>query len=866
MLLLERSSYLKDLQTRFHSLDSEGHTVFLLGEAGVGKTSLVTEFLNALGEDAVSFTGACDSLFTPRPLGPLFDIAPQLGSGFSDLLKNERDRSVIFSQLYSHLISFENRVVLVIEDIHWADEATNDFIKFLGRRIARVKCLLILTCRNDELHSRHPVKSLFGELAPGTFTKTYVQVLSRQAVNEFSLSKGNNSGEKIYSLTGGNPFYVSEILANENHRIPERVKDSILAVFHSKDEHVRSFWELLSILPSRIEFDIVRKLEQDFPNAIDEALSSGVIVDRKDYLAFKHELFRLTIEESLSKYRQRNLHGLILKMLLEETGDVNLAQLVHHARLAEDRVLVGRYAPKAAREASLLGAHMESSRLYQIAIDYSDQDHPASPEVYAAHAYECYLTNQLVKAVESQKKALALWTSQKNLLRTGDTLRFLSRLWWFTGNRSEAITFAQEAIKILDNGIPTRELALAFSNLSQLSMLADDFTGTTEWGNRAIALAERLNDREILCHALNNVGSILMKTVGSTEEGVAKLTQSLGIALEHGLHEHAARAYTNTCCFYLLIKQYENARRIFDKALEYCDELDLLSWSSYIRGEQSKLLLETGAWDQAERIASTLQQNPEHLALTRIGSTTTLARILIRKGRFDEARQYVEEGRAMAMPTGEAYRVVLVIAATLELAWLTNEPVSLPELEKLLATFLPQRNRSWYYATIAYWMKKCGLPTEADSDLEYVGPFKFESDGRWEAAALAWKELGCPYEEALALLECDEPSQKHGLLILDQLGATATRNKYVEKLRSQGVRQIPRGPRESTRNNPAQLTERQVEILALLKLGRQNKEIAELLFISPKTVDHHISAILSKLEVNSRSRAVTEAERLGILK
>jgi DNA-binding NarL/FixJ family response regulator len=143
---------------------------------------------------------------------------------------------------------------------------------------------------------------------------------------------------------------------------------------------------------------------------------------------------------------------------------------------------------------------------------------------------------------------------------------------------------------------------------------------------------------------------------------------------------------------------------------------------------------------------------------------------------------------------------------------------------------------------------------------------KYQIQGDWKLAAAEWEKLGCPYEQAITLLQGDEKHQRTGLKILDELGATATANKFRQELKLKGVRNIPTGPRESTLKNPAQLTARQIDILQLLNKGLPNKEIADQLFISPKTVDHHISAILSKLSVNSRTQAVVESQRLGILK
>jgi DNA-binding CsgD family transcriptional regulator/tetratricopeptide (TPR) repeat protein len=867
MELLERNDCLNILADRYHDVErGDGHTLFLTGEAGVGKTSLVHHFLKSVTAHASVYNGACDSLFTPRPLGPLYDVASQIGGTFPALLQQEKDRPQLFGAFLQALAAAGQPVVLVFEDIHWADDATFDFIKFLARRIARFRCLFILTFRDDEIPNRHPLKSLFGELTAGTFSKLALHRLSREAVDQLARAKGYSSGEAVYALTGGNPFYVSEILASYSPGIPERVKDAILAVFHSKDDRMQALWELLSILPSRIEFDLVEAIERDFPNGIADCLRSGVIVDRHDYLSFKHELYRLTIEESLSPYRRKALHRTLLKILLERPANANtLSQLIHHARLADDRDLVARLAPQAAREAAALGAHTEASKLYQTAIEYTPATDPDIVAMYENHAYECYLTNQVTAAITSQQQALDIWRKRNTPLKEGDTLRFLSRLCWFEGNRGQALMLAMQAIDVLEKLPPSRELALAYSNQAQLAMLADDRTTTMHWGLQAIALAIRLGDEEIRAHALNNVGTALHRRVDSRAEGEKKLKESLAIALKNGLHEHAARAYCNLSINFMVVKQHEKAQAAFQEGLKYCEERDLNSWTYYMLSHKINLLLQTGAWVEAETLALQMRSNPFHPPIVAIGVLFALARLRIRQGAFEEARALIHEGKDKAMPTSEAQRIAPMLATELELCWHTGEGPPASELALAETTLFPNKSHSWYYTELAYWMHKCGLYIPGNDDVKYMGPFVHEVDGHWLAAAEAWKDLGCAYEAALALYEIDEAHQKQALLMLDAMGATATHRILKSRLKLKGVRHIPRGPRESTRNNPAQLTGRQIEILMLLRDGSQNKEIADKLFISPKTVDHHISAILSKLEVTTRAKAVLEAKKLGIL-
>jgi DNA-binding CsgD family transcriptional regulator/tetratricopeptide (TPR) repeat protein len=816
-ILAERSQYLKTLTSLFD--DPEGHTVFLMGEAGIGKTSLVNHFLKQLPKQTTILIGGCDPLSTPRPLGPLYDIAARVSPSFYSLLKGEKTRHIIFSALIDELSQRES-VVIVFEDIHWADEATIDLIKFLSRRIYRYNILFLVTYRDDEINA---LKNIFGELIPHTFSKIQLQRLSQQAVQQLATQHGNRSGRELYELTGGNPFYVTEILANKESSIPDRVKDSILTVFNSKDDNVRSCLEFLSILPARIEQDVMDRLEAVFPGAPDICLSQGILIYQQKQYSFKHELFRITIEESLSPTKKRSLHKKILALISRgELNSISLSQRVHHAQYADERELVSEIAPRAAEEASGVGAHVEASKLYAIAIKFAGNNATNEVALYERHAYECYLTNQIPQAIESQEKALGLWRKMKSSLDEGNALRFLSRLWWYGGNRANAVLFADEAITILENGFPTRERTLAYSNLAQLYMLADDRANALLWGHRATDLAGRMDDKEIVCHALNNIGSVMMRFTDSEKEGEEILRRSLSLALHEGFHEHVARAYTNLCFALVLMRRYREAEVMFANGFKYCEDRDLNSWVYYMQSERLKLLLDTGQWDEAESNSITLAYQ-NHPAIIRIAALVVLSRIRTRKGNFDEARKLIADARSLAGMTGEAQRIVPVLVAQLELCWIAGDEIPLKEISEAEDNLFSEKKYSYHYFRLTQWM-------QGSEDT--------------------------PYEKAIATFD---------LRTLELLGATATIEKVKSLMKEQGVT-IPRGLRESTKTNPFQLTNRQIDVLNLLSEGLQNTEIADRLFISVKTVDHHISAILSKLGVNSRTRAVAKARDLELLK
>jgi DNA-binding CsgD family transcriptional regulator len=538
--------------------------------------------------------------------------------------------------------------------------------------------------------------------------------------------------------------------------------------------------------------------------------------------------------------------------------------LVHHAKYAEEFGLVSDLAPRAAKEASDVGAHHEAATLYSIAIDVSEHGSFQQAELYERHAYECYLTYQLSAAIASQQQALTLWRNRDQKLREGDALRFLSRLWWFAGDRVQAVQFGSMAIEVLGKlETAFRERAWAYSNFAQLEMLSENTASTLIWGKKAIELATEINDQEVLSHALNNVGTALLRTPYGRVEGEANLRESLAIALSCKFQEHAARSYVNLGYTFFLIKQYAKATEALVLGIKYCEESDLDFLRYYMMACMASVKFETGSWEDARTISQQLYVNAHHI-LVNIIATLTLAKISMRQGDFEKAKGLISEIRDTAMATNEIQRVIPLITSQLEFAWLTGEPVDQHLLSDVESKFFAVKDNSWFYAEYAYWKHRVGLLREELVN-NFVTPVRLEFVGDWKAASVAWEKIGCPYEQALALMDGDEQSQREGLGILDRLKATGTINHYRRKLNLKTAKSVTKGPRESTLNNPGQLTDRQIDILKLLEAGLQNKEIAEKLFISPKTVDHHISAILTKFNVNSRAKAVIEAKKLGNL-
>ncbi len=864
MQLIEREECLSSLHSCFDkALGGEGHSVFVCGEAGIGKTSLIKQFCSEVNRRATVLQGTCDALFAPRPLGPLYDIIIDLNNGLpanNDIVAN---RTAFFSHLFYELKNQTHTTIVVFEDIHWADEATLDFIKFMARRITQLSCLFICTYRDNEIDANHPLRHVLGQLVPASFSRLQVQPLSKAAVEKMAEEKGY-SGEDIYTVSGGNPFYVTEMLASYNLAVPDNIRDSILSAYNRLDEKTKQLWEILSVIPSGFELKYFEKIDPSYAAAVGICLDYKILVIENNQIAFKHELFRRTIESSLSPLLRVALNKKILDLFTESfEADGEIERIIHHAKNANKNKLVVQYAPVAAKNAADLGAHIEAAKLYLTAIEYyQKQDKDELVKFYEAYAYECYLTNQVKEAIIYTGKSLEIWKEKGCITETGNSMRFLSRLWWFDGNRQKSELYAAQAIDVLEKEPASKAKAMAFSNMSQLKMLADKTADCVYWGEQAITMANELDDEETLLHALNNVGTTLTMTAATKEKGFAMLQQSLELALKNCFHEHAARAYTNLSSAPVKLKDYATAEKWVLEGVQYCEERDLNSWTTYMLSWKARQRLETGEWQDALYIADLLL-GMHTSPIVRVSVLIVAGIIKMRRGE-DGGLALLQEAKKLAFNAHEAQRILPVLTALLEYEWLTGESYVEQKEIDLLAHMIKDADAVMDYGSFIFWLKK-SRGQDIDDVYLFEG-YQVATRAAAKKAALLWEKIGAPYEQALALFEGTEGDKRTAVSIIHGLGAAVTSEKLKQGMRNSGIKNIPRGMRKSTRSNAANLTQREIDIVLLLKDGLQNKEIAGKLFISPKTVDHHISSLLFKLDVNSRTKAAQEAARLGIIK
>jgi DNA-binding CsgD family transcriptional regulator/tetratricopeptide (TPR) repeat protein len=859
MELLERSALLTDLDNAL-AAEPEGRVVLVAGEAGIGKSALVRRFIQRHEGDARFLIGLCDPLLTPRALGPLRDIAGQIGGPLAERLAAGAAQEEIFTAFLDELAAHNGPQVIIVEDAHWADEATMDLLIILGRRLERLRVLLIVTYRDDELGTDHPFRAVLSGVPSDRMVHIRPAPLSEAAVAELARRAGR-PGTGLHAITGGNPLLVIEVLEASELGVPTTVRDLALARFAALTPLAQEVVRFVAVNPTRTELWLLKQAMGPDPLVVESCVAGGLLLLADDAIAFRHELIRQAVEQSLSALRQEELNRRALEVLSDAPG-VDLARLVHHARQAGEVVALLRYAPQAAQEAEAAGAHRQAVDHYRAVMPYADRlpDHQRA-ELLEGYSHNSFLVGFADEALTARLSALEVWESIGQARKVGDNLSWLSGLHWWWGRREDGQAAAARAITVLESTGSGRELAMAYSNQAAWQLLDDKLAAAMELSSRAIAVAQQAGDQQTVASALICVGSARMQ--GGDEAGRANLEQAIEVAVSEGLPERAAWALINLAWYALGFRDYQRARQDLERGLKFTLDRGLAGHVQFLMGMRAWWRLDQGDWPGAEADAREVLGQPEQPGLSVMPALVALGRLQARRGDVDAA-DTLQEATRRAFVTSTSHRIAPVAAACAEHAWLCGEPGRAATEATRGFGFALRAHHPWFAGELAWWLQRAGGRPDIP---EWIAePYRLLLSGDWQGAAHIWQRLGCPYNHAEALACADkEDALLRALETFDRLGAVAAAQQLRRRLRNHGSVRVPRGPRPVTAGNAAHLTARQVEVLALLATGLSNTEIAKQLSLSVRTVDHNVAAVLAKLSVHSRHQAVEAARRLGMI-
>jgi DNA-binding CsgD family transcriptional regulator len=871
-MLLERDAPLDALLAAARrAAAGHGSTVLLEGEAGIGKTSLLREFTGCIDPGCRVLWGWCEALFTPRPLGPLQDMVHALDPRVGVLLEQAAAPERLFPALLKALQEATGTTVLVFEDVHWADNATLDLVKYLGRRVPLLRTVVVLSLRSDEIGADHPLPHVLGDLPSGSVNRITLEPLSPGAVTALAEQTGRSSAD-LYRITEGNPFFVTELLASsdaEPTRVPNSIRDAVWSRLARLNDAERHVLEVMSIVPGSVEpWLIPALLGVEAEALVDRCVARGLLRrDEHGALTFRHELARQATLDRLPPTQQRSLHAKVEAAIAERPAALASALLsrrVHHAAGADDGARVLELAPQAAARAARLGAHREAAAHLATALRHVAEAPPAlAAQLHEDWAYEAGLTLLNYDAIiAARHRAIAIWRDLGRIDKVGLNLRLLSRLHWRRGEAEQAEHVANEAVRELESLPPGHELAMAYSTRSQLQMLHYHFDQAIEWGLRATALADQLGEVETRIHALNNVGTSLL--FADRDGGRQRMEESLALALEHGFHDHAARAYTNFAEYAVVFKDFALAQRLLAEGIAFASRHDLDSAAQYLLGRQAQLRMEQGRFREAETVADGVMHLERLPLVMHLPALTVLGRVRVRLGDPSGPallQQALREGQA----TGEPQRILPVRLAMVEAAWLAEDAGASHEQLAALAAMRIEDFHPWDIGELAVWWQRCRMPTALPMPSTRIpSPRSAELAGDSLAAAKEWSRLGLPYEAALALMQVRGveagAALTQALILLEGVEGRAAGALARTLAQRTGIAShLPkprRGPYAAARRHPLGLTQNEQQVLALIAQGLTNKEVARRLSRSPRTVEHQFSAVLGKLNAANRMEVV----------
>jgi DNA-binding CsgD family transcriptional regulator len=852
-VVLEREGVLADLLALYDDVDREGRMVLLTGEAGIGKTTVARRLADKV--QGPTWWGQCDPLTTPRPLSPLLDIVDDASTGLPDLFSGAPEPYDVFARLVTVLRDVPEPLLLVVEDVHWADGATLDMLRFLGRRLRRCRALVLATFRDDEVTAEHPLAAIIGELerAPDV-TRVRLAPLSDAAVAQLTTATGTHLDPvRLHALTGGNPFFVTEVLASGDYS-SATVRDAVMARLGALDQDARRVVEAVSLDPRALETTYAIALAGADEAAAERALRSGVLLDGPAGLRFRHELARAAVAAEMPVTRRRDWHGQLLPLLLSAER-VDLSRVVHHAVAADNRPVVLRHGRDAARQARRRGANREAAELLDAVLLAAEglppqEQLPREEQVRLRHeaADVLWLVDRQQDALRRAVEAVGMARTLDDPETLGRSLLQLARAQWLVGSTSQSRATEASAVQTLRAAAPGPTLAAALSQAASTAMLGRHHASAISLAGEAVGVAESVGDTEDQDLAMMFWGAAELVT-GDADLGIAMLVDILERAEQAGNRALATRVLGMLGSGGGEARRYEEAFGWLERGIVEAYAHDLDYSAAYDRAWQARIRCEQGRWDEAAELAQVPARLPvEAAVISPMTALSAIGRIRVRRG-DPGARQVLE--RVLTIGAGaELQHRWPALCALAELEWLAGRPERGQEVltgpwQESLSTDSP-----WAQGEIGYWLWRCGgLETVPDTA---APPFRLMVRGEWRDASQAWELIGCPYEQALALMEGDTDARVSALGILDGLGARPLAQRIRVQLRDEGVAPVPRGPRPLTRGHPAGLTARQAEVHRLLAEGITYGEIASRLFISARTVEHHVSAVLAKYGVSRR--------------
>ncbi|MGO4601840.1 ATP-binding protein [Terrabacter sp. 2YAF2] len=861
MGLLERERELARLRRAMGDSARSGQVVAVTGEAGAGKTSLLRAATSTPTGGRV-VRGLCDPLTTPRPLGPVRDILAELGVDQPPGTPGRGDvEALLVTAVSTWPTGSTGPTTVVVEDVQWIDEASVEALRFLVRRIDALPVLLVLTYRDVEIGTTHPLRPLLGDLARLENSDLIaLPPLSVDAVGVLLDGTGLDAGG-VHRLTGGNPFYVSEIGRHAGSGLPASVRDAVLAGTSELADDDLEVLQLVATAPDGIDDRLLPLLGVDAA-CLRRLDATGLLVRSRRGIGFRHELARRAVRTSIPLGAESGLHRRLLDAL-ERVRSSDHAVLTHHADAAHDRSRTSRYAALAAEDAARAGSHTEAVAFLTLALDRGDDESAARARMLEALGQEQYMVSRLPEAIGSITDAIRLWE------RVGDVRGMAAAhdrgaiIEYYSARRREAEQHARLAVARDD----TAAFASACATQAYLAYRRHDHQTADAISRLAREVAARRGDDAVglRCDIIEDASELLRGTLNAR----GRLLMHAAVALERSFDEVGTTAYSNLSAIDIEHRRFREAEGVLDQSIPITVERDIPVCNQWQIGMRARLHFQRARWAAALEDADAVIDG-QGMPLAMMWPHLVRGLVALRTGEAPAGRsatEHLDAAWIVAQRLDEPLAHLPVLSALAEGSWLTGEPDS--RLDAATATLddvVGLSGVQWAVGDLLVWLARIGRDAGSEALRDGVAePFRLELAGRHDAAAAAWTELGAPYEAALAAVHGDDETRAaRAVWDLERLPAAASATRARAVLRERGLNAVPPRRRASTRANPSGLTNRQLDVARLVARGLTNAELARDLFISPKTVDHHVSAVLGRLGLRTRREIVRRAAELGL--
>jgi DNA-binding CsgD family transcriptional regulator len=942
-VLIGREAEMGQLGALLHeSLAGHGHAALVSGEAGVGKTAMLHRFVQqARTEGARVLWGECTEIDARRPFGPFMDVAraanrvAALPVPSPDAATAGADRYRLHSAFTALLadLARERPIVIVIEDLHWADEASLELLPHIAQKLRDLPLLVIGSYRSDELHRRHPLRPVLADLS----RRRLADDIALPRLNEDEVADFLREAMRldrpptlefrraIFETCEGNPLFTEEVLRalaergeiefreGSWHRtkdvaeiaIPSTLRDAVLERFEVLPAQAQNTLRHAAVIGQQFDFDLLLRVtgsdEATLVNSVRAAIEAQLVLEiangaGPEHYAFRHALTRESILLDLLQRERRRMHTTVGAAIASRAGAdtaAHVEELAYHFDEARDNGRAFRYHDLAAREAHRLFAFAREAGHLERAVELARDDEPTLGELQLRLADAASLAAAPRRALRAAEEARRWYEEAGDMRHAAMALTRIAAYRWALGDSRAARATAVEAVRLLEPGGKSQELAGAYAQVARLAWLDLEASMATELGQRAVDMARDEEALGIEIDALITLGSA--QGYAGRPEGVAQLRHAIDMASAHGMVEAAMRAFSNLVCpvLYATGSTAMEVRRAYEEMFTYARghgfRTDMVIYFEAV------YVLADGDWDAALRLAHEAPGESGWIALIQLLET------FIRAGRDgpERSRPLLDVPRRLlrdASAGHQVYGASLLARAAL----LAGDARATLEHVDGLATEVgrnpwPEVDEAAVYALIAATAQE---DTEARSRwielalAEDAGPRRSTasarrafaqgeravSEGNVGAAINLLSESAELFEQALRPFAETLARRRRAELLFRRNAAgdreaaqaelaailpywrKAKATWYLGQLecwaRDLGLTfpvEVPEAGTLPTHEARSRLTAREREVAALVATGLSNKEIATKLVISERTAEGHVERILSKLGFRSRA-------------